>query len=78
MSLNWKFLLFLCCQIIVISYGQNGPMSLNVLWIGNSYTYYHDLPTIVQDLATNAGRVLTFTQRTEGGWTWEKVCAQDH
>ena len=27
--------------------------SLRILWIGNSYTYFHDLPQIVKDIASS-------------------------
>ena len=33
--------------------------ALNVLFIGNSYTYYNDLPAIVRELATSDGQTLT-------------------
>merc|ERR1712156_654465 len=46
--------------------------SISVLWIGNSYTYYNDLPTIVSKLAEAAGEGYEFDSHLEGGWSWEK------
>jgi len=46
--------------------------SISVLWIGNSYTYYNDLPTIVSKLAEAAGETIEFDSHLEGGWSWEK------
>ena len=44
------------------SFSQN-----KVLFIGNSYTYYNDLPGILVDLAANAGQDLTESSNTPGG-----------
>ena len=33
--------------------------ALNALFIGNSYTYYNDLPAIVRELAASDGQTLT-------------------
>lgn len=45
---------------------------LNVLFLGNSYTYVNDVPKMVQNLAHAAGHTLTYDQHTEGGWTLDK------
>jgi len=46
---------------------------LQILWIGNSYTYYHKLPKMVADLAKAGGqRPVTHEQQTPGGCTLEK------
>jgi len=44
----------------------------NVLWLGNSYTYFHDLPKMVQQLAKGAGQTINYVQNTNGGWTLQK------
>ena len=46
--------------------------ALQVLWIGNSYTYYNDLPSLVGRLAAADGVELEFDSHTEGGWSWER------
>lgn len=50
-----------------------GPASLRVLFIGNSYTYFNDLPSVIGDLAQAAGDQRSFVaeQVTFGGHTIE-------
>lgn len=35
---------------------KNAPDSINVLYLGNSYTYYHDLPKTVAEIGTHIGQ----------------------
>jgi len=46
--------------------------SLKVLWIGNSYTYYNDLPTMVGQIANMSGYEYYQDSHLEGGWSWER------
>jgi len=46
-------------------------LGLKVLWIGNSYTYFNDLPTMVAKVAKADGIEMEYDSHTEGGWTWE-------
>ena len=46
----------------------------SVLFIGNSYTYYNDLPSIFADIAKTEGMDVSTTAITKGGWTLEKYC----
>jgi hypothetical protein len=50
----------------------------HILWIGNSLTYYNDLPAMVSELA-KAGRQppLVHQQHTRGGWTLEQHWEND-
>ena len=41
--------------------------SLRILWIGNSYTYFHDLPKIVKDIASSQHVKLSTTTILKGG-----------
>lgn len=41
--------------------------SLRVLFIGNSYTYYHTMPQTVRRIAADIGRPIAFAQFTPGG-----------
>ncbi len=41
--------------------------SLRLLFIGNSYTYYHTMPQSVQRIAASIGRPIAFAQFTPGG-----------
>ncbi len=45
----------------------------SILFIGNSYTYYNDMPTaIFAKFAETAGHTADVTAITKGGWTLEK------
>lgn len=57
------FVVFL--NVISNSFGQN----INVLFIGNSYTYVNNLPQTVADIATSMGDTMTFDSNTPGGYT---------
>ena len=41
--------------------------SVSVLFIGNSYTYVNDLPTLTNNLTNSLGDILTFDSQTIGG-----------
>lgn len=46
---------------------------MNVLFIGNSYTYYHDMPhAYFQKMAQSVGMDIEVDSITRGGWTLEK------
>ena len=45
--------------------------SYDVLFIGNSYIYYNDLPIMLDDLANSLGDDINFEQSTPGGETLE-------
>lgn len=48
-------------------------MNYSILFIGNSYTYYNDMPTaIFEKMATAAGHTVDVTAITKGAWTLEK------
>ncbi len=47
--------------------------NLSILFIGNSYTYYNDMPTeIFEKMATAHGHTVEVTAITKGAWTLEK------
>ena len=58
--------------ILILFLLISNATSLRVLWIGNSYTYYNDLPSMVARLAEADDVVVQFDSHTEGGWTWEQ------
>ena len=41
--------------------------SLRVLWVGNSYTYYNDMPAIVQQIAATQKVKVSCTRFLKGG-----------
>ena len=45
--------------------------SANILWIGNSYTFFNDLPVLVSEIATENGITLNNTLVLKGGEKWE-------
>lgn len=46
--------------------------SLSILFIGNSYTYVHDMPALIAGLAEAAGHKIETDQHTPGGCSFEK------
>ena len=42
-----------------------------VLWLGNSYTFYNDLPIMVARLATAQGKSILYSNHTESSWSWK-------
>ncbi|MBS1688716.1 MAG: hypothetical protein JSS96_08325, partial [Bacteroidetes bacterium] len=46
-----------------------------VLFIGNSYTYTNNMPSMLQSLAAEMGDTLVFNQSTPGGYTLEEHCS---
>ena len=58
-------ILLLFCSSIGTLVAQN---TLSVLFIGNSYTSYNNLPQLVQSLSTSAGKTLIIDSSTPGGY----------
>ena len=58
-------ILFLFCSSIGTLVAQN---TLSVLFIGNSYTSYNNLPQLVQSLSTSAGKTLNIDSSMPGGY----------
>ena len=60
-----KRLLILIMVAGVPLYGQN----TSVLFLGNSYTAYNNLPSMVAQLALSAGDTISYDSNTPGGYT---------
>ena len=45
----------------------NDTDSVRVLWIGNSYTFFNDLPAMVQNIAKTNGVKMAYTEVLKGG-----------
>ena len=41
--------------------------TINILWIGNSYTFYNDLPTMTKEIAEDVGIIINNTTVLKGG-----------
>ena len=50
---------------------------LRVLFIGNSYTYYNEIWTVLEGIARADGREVITDHVTKGGWTLEKMASLD-
>jgi len=59
-----KKLLFLLSIIPFLSFGQ---LKKEVLFIGNSYTYYNNMPQLVEQIALSFGDSLIYDSSTPGG-----------
>lgn len=63
------FFNFFLCWISLTSFAQDKAVKpVKVLFIGNSYTYYHHLPQLCSGMAASVGDVLITDQSTVGGY----------
>jgi len=67
-----KKTLFVLCLFMMgwwfsVSAKRQSDDSLRILWVGNSYTYFNDLPKMVQDLAASKHVKLATTRCLKGG-----------
>lgn len=49
------------------SYSQTETNPLNILFVGNSITYYNNLPQTFEQIANEQGNHVTIDQHTPGG-----------
>jgi hypothetical protein len=69
---TWRILFFLLLTVAPPAAGDPGPAAdsdpLRVLFVGNSYTFFNDLPRLVERLAEAAGgRPIETAQAVRGG-----------
>ncbi|SDJ66785.1 PKD domain-containing protein [Chryseobacterium jejuense] len=64
-----KTLLFLFLIVFSAAFSQ---ITKKVFFIGNSYTYFNDLPILVQDIAQSTGDILEHQSQTPGGSTLQQ------
>src|SRR5262245_10775292 len=48
--------------------GEPAPAITRILFVGNSYTYFNDLPAIVETLARDGGHAIETRMVAPGGW----------
>ncbi len=65
---NMRYLLLLCFLYSTVSAQNLGTKK--VLWIGNSYTYVNDLPTMFRLLALSGGDSIIVDSSTPGGYSF--------
>ncbi len=63
------FLLFLCLVTHILLFAQQETPK-KVLFVGNSYTYFWNLPQTVQAMAVEKKQPMTTRQSTSGGTHW--------
>jgi hypothetical protein len=57
------------CILFAFTINAQPNKKIKALFLGNSYTYYNNLPQLVSDLATANGDTLVFDSNTPGGQT---------
>jgi hypothetical protein len=65
--MNRILLLFYISLSTIFTFSQD---SISVLFVGNSYTYVNDLPTMTSNLAVSLGDEITFDSKTNGGFSF--------
>jgi hypothetical protein len=65
--MNRILLLFYISLSSIFTFSQD---SISVLFVGNSYTYVNDLPTMTSNLAVSLGDEITFDSKTNGGFSF--------
>jgi hypothetical protein len=59
------------CLLFFIAVGSKAQTTRRVLFLGNSYTAFNDLPQLIHDAALSTGDTLIFDSHTPGGYTLE-------
>jgi hypothetical protein len=57
--------------LLFISGSNYAQDSISVLFIGNSYTYVNNLPTVFNNLTQSLGDISTVDSKTNGGYTFQ-------
>lgn len=71
------FLLLLAIVCIAFTPRQKSQ-TLNVLFVGNSYTYFNNLPQICSGIAASMGDVMIAEQATVGGYRFKQHLADSN
>jgi PKD domain-containing protein/type IX secretion system substrate protein len=65
---SYHLRIFLLLAFLLV-YGTSKADSLRVLFLGNSHTFWHDVPQLVTDLAFSQGDTIFYEANTPGGCT---------
>jgi hypothetical protein len=65
-----SFILFTI--LLFVGLQSIAQQTIKALFIGNSYTYYNNLPQLTANIALSLGDTLTFDSNTIGGYTFEQ------
>ena len=66
LPLAMRCIIFLLVSCISVAQGQQ---HVSALFLGNSYTFFNNLPQIIADMASTTGDTLTYASNTPGGYT---------
>lgn len=61
---RWLIVLFLVVPMLAVMAQKD---SVKVLWVGNSATYYNDMPSMVKTMAISEGIIISNTKILKGG-----------
>ncbi len=61
--------LFISLLLLLVSMSLFGQKKLQALFLGNSYTYVNDLPTLITQIALSKGDTLLHDENNIGGYT---------
>ena len=64
-------LLLFCIIFYANLYSQN---EYRILFVGNSYTYFNDLPAMIKEISLTTGKKITVESSTPGGATFQNHC----
>lgn len=69
--LLFKFMkkIFLLTIVLALFRASFAQEEINVLWLGNSYTYFNNLPEMVNELSRGTDRIIKHESITPGGCT---------
>ncbi|MCB9331775.1 MAG: hypothetical protein H6574_11875 [Lewinellaceae bacterium] len=70
--MHFRFIVFIIAVLLAPAFAsaQQGD-TLRVLFVGNSFTYFWNLPQVVQAMATSQGKAIITRQSTAGGSSLE-------
>lgn len=60
--------------VIFYVFNSNAQSKKKILFLGNSYTYYNNLPQLVADIALSKSDTVVYDQNTPGGYTFQNHC----
>ena len=60
-------LLFVCTAILLFTLSTRAQDATRVLFLGNSYTFFNELPVMLTELAASMGHVVVTAENTPGG-----------
>src|SRR5688500_19934407 len=63
-----RFIFILLVSFLITASNLHAQITRKVLFLGNSYTAFNNLPQLVHDVALSAGDTLVFDSHTPGGY----------